>query len=228
MKRTLAGVVLCVVALTLAQGCEDDDNVAGPTLVATCEARPASGTAPLPVTFLVGVSGADGSYSVSVNYGDGSSGANPDLAHTYAGAGSYLASFTITTPTQSAACSSTVTVAPAPPAPPPPNRPPNAVFRTDPVATGNHENKISGTAPLQVHFNVCQSTDPDGDLIHVKMDLDADRRYESGGTTDADCRRDWTYAEGFWKPRVCVRDQDASGQPLHTDNCLAYEVTASR
>jgi len=230
MRPTPAVGLLCVVAVASTPGCQDDvnvvtPNVVAPTLVATCEARPASGNAPLLVTFLVGVSGAQGAFAVSITYGDGSSGTDPDVPHTYTAAGSYPASFTVTTATQSARCSTAVTVTNPPPSPA--NRPPHVDFRTNPDATGSHADKITGSAPLDVRFNVCNSSDPEGDPLYFRMDLNGDRFFESGGTTGPHCRRDRTYPAGTWRPRVCVHDQDASGQPLHDDQCRFYTVTAT-
>jgi hypothetical protein len=129
---------------------------------------------------VVGVTGAEGPAAVSIAYGDGSSGTNPDAPHTYAAAGTYVASFAVTTSTQSARCSATVTVeAPAPPA----NQPPSLVAKTTPSAG------------------------------YFLFDFDGDGRYDAGGSSGANCRKDWTYNVGTWKPEVCVHDRDAAGKP---------------
>ena len=226
MRRTLAVAASLAAALVLLPGCQEDEVVA-PTLVATCEARPASGNAPLPVSFLVDVTGAEGTFSVAISYGDGSSGTNPDAPHTYVAAGSYLASFTVSTPTQSARCSTTVAVGagPAPTPTPGQNQAPNAVFKTDPEASLS--NKISGTAPLTVRFNMCPTSDPEDDRLYFLMDFDGDGSYDSGGSTGANCRKDHVYAAGTWKPQVCVHDRDATDHPIHDDQCRTYSVTVT-
>lgn len=227
MRRTLAVAVLpAAAALAVLPGCHKDE-VVSPTLVATCEARPASGNAPLPVTFLVGVSGAEGAFGVSIAYGDGTTGTNPDATHTYAPAGTYLASFTVTTPTQSARCSAAVTVATGPTPTPTPgeNQPPNPVFKTTPAASAS--NKITGTAPLSVRFNMCATSDPEGDRLYFLMDFDGDGKWDSGGSTGANCRKDHVYAAGTWKPTMCVQDRDAADESIHDDQCRTYTVTVT-
>jgi PKD repeat protein len=229
MRRPAAAAVACVVhALAAGAGCRDRDSTVAPTLVATCEARPATGDAPLPVSFLLGISGAEGAFSVSIAYGDGSTGTNPDASHTYTAPGSYLASFTVSTPTQSARCSTTVTVGGmAGPTPPPSgqNQPPNPVFKTNPTA--NASNRINGTAPFTVNFNMCQTSDPESDRLYFLMDFDGDRSFDSGGTTGAACRKEFTYAAGTWKPQICVHDRGPDGHPLHDDQCQGYTVNAT-
>lgn len=211
-------------AVLLGIGCDDDESVTKPILAATCEARPASGRAPLTVSFLVGVTGAEGASAVSIAYGDGSSGTNPDAPHTYAAAGTYVASFAVTTSTQSASCSATVTVeAPAVPA----NQPPNVVYKTTPKAGGPGADRITGTAPLAVHFNLCTTSDPEDDHLYYLFDFDGDERFDAGGTTGANCRRDWTYNVGTWKPQLCAHDRDATGKPLHDDQCKTFVVTVT-
>jgi hypothetical protein len=223
VRTSLASLAIGA-AVLLGVGCDDDDNVTTPTLAATCEARPSSGRAPLTLSFVVGVTGADGPAAVSIAYGDGSSGTNPDAPHTYAAAGTYVASFAVTTSTQSARCSATVTVeAPAPPA----NQPPSLVAKTTPSAGGPGADRITGTAPLAVHFNLCTTSDPEDDLLYFLFDFDGDGRYDAGGSSGANCRKDWTYNVGTWKPEVCVHDRDAAGKPLHDDQCKTYVVTAT-
>lgn len=217
-------MVACVVALLAGPACRKD-TVTGPALAATCEARPATGLVPLTVSFLLTVSGAEGTFDVAVSYGDGTTGTNPDAPHTYA-AGVFTAAFTVTTATQSARCSTTVTAMPStvPSPPPSANRPPHAVFKStpDPVA-----GTISGTAPLSVRFNMCATTDPDNDRLYFSMDFDGDGKKDWAGTTGAHCRRDNVYAAGTWKARNCLHDMDANGEALHDDQCKTYSVVVA-
>ncbi len=114
MKRGPKGVLLALGLVAVAgAGCDEGDTITNtpPTLSATCTASPTAGAAPLEVAFALGVAGAQGSVSVSVNYGDGTTGADPDATHTYTAGGLYTASFTVTTPSQSARCATTVEVA---------------------------------------------------------------------------------------------------------------------
>jgi PKD repeat protein len=219
-------VSLAVTALLTAAGpaCQKDHTVTAPALGATCEARPASGEAPLVVSFLLSVSGAEGPFRVAVSYGDGANGSDPDVAHTYASGGAYTASFTVSTATQSARCSTAVTVQPGTPSPPSSNRPPTAVFKSTPGAAGS---TITGAAPLAVRFNMCASMDPEGDRLYFIHDFDGDGKIDWAGTTGAHCRADHVYAAGTWKARNCLHDTDANGEALHDDQCKTYTVVVT-
>lgn len=220
MQARLTCLVACLLALPL-PGCQEDTVVA-PLLSATCEARPASGLAPLTVSFLLSVAGAEGPVTVAISYGDGQSGTNPDATHTYAAAGSYTASFAVSTATQSARCSAAVAVSGSA-APPSGNQPPTGVFKTTPAAVGS---TITGPAPLTVSFNMCASSDPEGDELYFLMDFDGDERYDFGGITGFHCRADRVYAAGTWKPELCLYDRDANRRALHDDICKGYTVVA--
>jgi hypothetical protein len=216
--------VLVVVLVAVGPACKDEETVTAPTLSATCSAQPASGPAPLAVSFLVGVSGAQGTFSVAVSYGDGSTGTDPNAPHTYAAAGSFVASFVVTTATQSAACSTAVTVGPGAGPSPGADQPPKPVFKTNPIAK---HGTITGTAPLKVRFNMCMSSDPDGDTLYFTMDWNGDHDIDQGGTTGGNCRRDYVYTAGTWTAYNCVRDIDASGKALHDDQCATYSVVVT-
>jgi hypothetical protein len=218
--RLLSSSLVCAGLLALA-ACEDD-TVTSPELTATCEARPASGAAPLTVSFVVNVSGAEGTPRYTIAYGDGQSGTNPDTPHTYGAAGSYTAAFDVATSTQSARCSTVVNVSgSAPPAGG--NQPPNAVFRTTPAAVGS---KITGTAPLTVSFNMCATSDPENDEIYFLMDFDGDERFDFGGITGFHCRADRVYAAGTWTAVLCLYDRKPDKTALHDDICAEYEIVA--
>jgi PKD repeat protein len=223
--RSVLACVAGALAALAGPGCQEEETVTAPALSATCEARPASGTAPLSVSFVLSVAGAEGPFSVAVSYGDATSGTNPDLPHTYASGGTYTASFTVTTATQSARCAATVTVQPATSASPPTgNRPPTPVFKSTPAAV---RSTISGTAPLSVRFNMCASVDPELDRLYFTMDFDGDGKVDRGGTTGANCRADHVYAAGTWSARNCLHDMDASGAALHDDQCKTYSVVVT-
>jgi hypothetical protein len=221
-RRPILTLLAAAFVAVAGRGCQEGDTVTAPALSATCEARPASGLVPLAVSFLVSVSGAEGPFSVAVNYGDGTTGTSPDAPHTYV-AGVFTASFTVTTATQSARCSTTVTALPGtvPSPPPSSNQPPAAVFKSTPDAAGS---TISGTAPLSVRFNMCASSDPEGDRLYFFHDFDGDGKIDWAGTTGAHCRADHVYAAGTWKARSCLHDTDASGEALHDDQCKTYSV----
>ncbi len=219
----VAGVLL-LLPMAVGAACKHEENVTAPTLTATCSAQPSSGPAPLAVSFLVGVSGAQGTFNVAVTYGDGSTGTDATTPHTYATAGNYIASFVVTTPTQSAACSTAVAVGPGGSPPPGENQPPKAVFKTNPLA--NH-GTITGTAPLTVRFNMCLTSDPEGDVLYVTMDFNGDGKVDQGGTTGGSCRRDHVYTAGTWTAYNCVRDILPTGKPLHEDECATYTIVAN-
>jgi hypothetical protein len=212
-------VVACLPALLL-PACKDEEKVTAPTLASTCEARPASGAAPLAVSFLLNVSGAQGATTVQINYGDGQTGTNADAAHTYASAGTYTASFDVATQTQSARCTATVSVSGGPAGG---NQPPVAVFKTTPTASGSTIKATS--SPLDVIFNMCPSSDPEGDQLYFLMDFDGDGHFDTGGITGAHCRSDHVYQTGTYTAEICLYDRDKNGKALHDDICKDYIIS---
>jgi PKD repeat protein len=229
MRRTLkaAGVVAALTAVAGA-GCNEGDTITNnpPTLSATCSASPTSGTAPLDVAFALGVAGAEGAVTVTIGYGDGSTGSDPDVNHTYAEGGLFTASFDVRTPTQSARCAVTVQVAASAGGGggTEDNLPPVADFRSSPGVAGG---TISGTAPFTVKFNMCRTADPEGDTLYFTMDLNGDGSLNVRGSTGASCREPWTYAAGTWTPLICVTDLGSEGQRLHPFQCRTYTIVAS-
>src|SRR5262245_19904641 len=188
-----------VVALGLSVWSCTEENVVAPTLSTTCGATPALGRAPLTVSFSLNAVGAQGAMSVRINYGDGGAGTEISAPHTYADAGSYTASFNVSTPTQSALCSATVRVdagatpTPAPtPTPSAANHAPTAVFNTTPDPDAS--DVFRGVPTFTVTFNLCKTADPENDPLNFKMDLDGDGVFEVDGPTGADCRRSFNYS----------------------------------
>ncbi len=224
------GRALLAVGLMAGWGsaCNEGDTITAPTLSATCTATPSEGSAPLEVAFTLGVSGAEGPVSVEVSYGDGSTGSDPDAHHTYEEAGLYTASFTVTTPTQSARCATTLDVASGAAGTTEGdgdgNLPVVITYKTTP---GAKDDRIKGTAPLKVRFNICLTLDPEGDTIFFKMNLNNDDKLDEGGTTGGACRGDWTYAAGTWIAKVCATDLDEEGARLHPFQCRWYTVVAT-
>jgi hypothetical protein len=199
--------------------------VTAPGMSATCVAQPSSGSAPLAVRFLLSVSGAEGPFTVAVSYGDGTSGSDADVPHTYGAAGSYTASFTVASAAQSARCAAMVTVSGPSPSPSPAgNQPPHPVFKTTPPAQND---TVRGTAPLSVNLNMCLTSDPEGDWLFFSMDYEGDGTWDSRGPFGGNCRKDHVYAAGTYKPYLCVHDIDHSRRPLHEDQCHTYTVVAT-
>lgn len=221
----LVAVVAALLLGVAGPGCQEGDTVTAPALSATCEARPSTGTAPLTVSFLLSVAGAAGPFTVAVSYGDGTSGTSADAPHTYA-SGAFTASFTVSTATQSARCSTAVTALPSTVPSPPPgsNQAPIPLFKSTPDAVGS---TISGTAPLTVRFNMCGSTDPENDKLYYLMDFDGDGAFDLGGLTGAHCRADHVYGAGTTEARNCLHDIDAKGDALHNDQCKTYTVVVT-
>lgn len=202
-----------------------DDNPAAGDLAATCAAAPSSGLAPLSVAFTLSVTGSGtGSPTVAVNYGDGTAGNDPSVPHTYTRAGSFTATFSVSSSGRSASCNTTVNVTAPAAVVPTGNQPPNAVFKTSPIANAG---KITGPAPLAVQFNMCPTTDPDGDRRRFTMDFTTDGQLEVDGTTGADCRRGTTYPQGHYRARVCVTDLDGGLAPIHPFQCENYTVDST-
>jgi PKD repeat protein len=204
------------------------DNATSPVagdLTATCGASPTAGQAPLPVTFRLSVSGASGPYTTLVNYGDGVTSTDPSVPHVYQTAGAYNVAFSASQGSRSASCSTNVTVSAAPSSAVGGNQPPNAEFKTNPIDDGL--GRITGKAPFTVNFNMCPSTDPDGDALLFTMDFNGDGKLEVNGTTGASCRRANTYAAGTYKAKICVTDMNSGGQQLHPFQCTVYTITAT-
>jgi hypothetical protein len=210
-------------------GCNDENNPASPNgLTVACAAAPSSGAAPLAVAFGFRTDGAQGSSQVSIDYGDGSSGGDPNAGHVYRSAGSFTATFTVKTSTQTATCSTGVTVITETPSTLPAggNQPPNAVFKTSPDAGGG--GRISGTAPFEVRFNMCPTVDPDHDPLLFTTDFEGDGALDVVGSSGAACRSSHVYGRGDYRPRVCVTDlAGPGGQPLHSAQCQVYDVRAN-
>ena len=225
MRRLELAVVAVIGLLGVPlAGCQKD-TVTTPPMSATCVAQPAAGTAPLPVRFLLSVSGAEGPLTVTVSYGDGASGSNPDLPHTYASSGSYTASFAVETATQSARCAVAVTVGgPSPTPTPGGNQPPHPTFKTTPPARND---TVTGKAPFSVNLNMCLTSDPEDDWLFFSMDFDGDGKWDNRGPFGGNCRKDHVYAAGTYKPLLCVHDIDRNRAPLHEDQCHTFTVVAT-
>jgi hypothetical protein len=230
--RTPLAVVLAW-AVACGPACREDTATdSTPTLEIRCSANPTSGPAPLTVAFGLDVAGAVGTFSVAIQYGDGSQGTDPGVRHVYAAAGEYMASLTVSAGVETARCSLPISVAPAPAPTPTPragNQQPQVRFKTNP-ATGA---VLTGTAPFTVYYNMCMTVDPEGDELLFKMDLDGDGNFEFHGSTGADCRNDVTYAVGTRTATQCVTDVHCPSWPLcqdyppiHPFQCRSYTVTA--
>jgi PKD repeat protein len=227
VNRRLAALPVVGLLLLGLAGCDDSNPSAANGLSVTCQALPTAGVAPLAVVFSLTIAGERGSTVVSVSYGDGTAGNDPTGAHVYRNPGAYTASFTVTGDNQVASCSVGITVSASPGSQAPSgNQPPNLVLKTTPPvgATG----KITGPAPLQVQFNMCPSTDPDGDPKLFTMDFEGDGDLDVQGTTGAQCRRGFLYAAGTYRPHLCVVDLTApGGNALHTPVCQVLVVQAN-
>jgi PKD domain len=217
-----------VLLLLLSPGCKKE-SPAAPSLVLTCSATPASGPAPLAVSFALSVAGAQGGFSVVISYGDGATGGDASARHVYVAPGGYTATFTVSTATQSALCSAPVLVeappipSPTPASSPAPNQQPSAVFRTTPEPDAG--NTFTSSPPLTIAFSMCASLDPDGDPLDFTMDFEGDGIIDVHGTTGADCRRSYTYtASGTYVPEMCVTDLLPSLAPAHKYQCKDYVV----
>jgi len=107
------------------------------------------------------------------------------------------------------------TATPAPPAPVPPsppapgNQPPVGAFRLNP-------DPPHGEAPLEVHVNMCRSSDPDADQLEFSVD------FGDGVTASGGCALDHTYrVVGNFRAQACVSD----GRAGHTD-CQGFTARA--
>jgi len=98
VTRVQAVAAALVLASVTGPGCDHSptNQAAPPALTIECAALPASGPAPLSVAFGLDVKNAVGTFRVSLSYGDGTEGTDPDARHVYSAAGSYVASITVT------------------------------------------------------------------------------------------------------------------------------------
>src|SRR5262245_30950163 len=207
--RRLRALAL-VLALSPLSGCGDDDGPSGASGV-TCSATPTNGVVPLVVQFTASATSDDDDAAplVSWSFGDGAAASVASVSRTYIAPGTYTAVAEVRSGSHSSSCSVTVTARPAPAPSLAPNRPPTAKFKTSPSPT-------SGSAPLTVDFNACQSSDPEGDRLLFRFDV-FDGLYDS-----SHCRREHTYrSAGTYEAKVCVTDE----YPGHEDICQSYTVT---
>jgi PKD repeat protein len=92
---------------------------AGNPLNLACSATPRFGDAPLRVAFLAFPTGGTGVYDYLWQFGDGGTSTQVSPGYTYNSPGSYLASVTVTSGSQSARCERSITVTSPPPPPVP-------------------------------------------------------------------------------------------------------------
>jgi hypothetical protein len=132
-----------------------------------------------------------------------------------------------------------VVVATPTPAPPATagNQPPLLHVKTTPAADieGVIRGQANANGILDVEFNLCPSSDPEGDTLVFTHDADGDGRDEKVGPTGAGCRRQYLYRApdfGFerYETRQCVVDTDEKGAWRHDPVCRGYkiEVTGAR
>lgn len=103
---------------------------------------------------------------------------------------------------------------------------------TDPDPTVG--NNFVARRSLTINFNMCQSSDPDGDDITFRMDLDGNGSYEVDGPTGADCRRSYTYRwtalpnPTSWNPKLCATDLLSSHSLAHPFQCKTFNVKVTQ
>jgi len=95
--------------------------------------------------------------------------------------------------------------------PPPPNGLPHLIVKS-------HPDPPDGPAPLDVFWNLCNSFDPDDDLLTFTFNFDQDGRQYMGNGCDGNFR----YHRGVHQTELCVWDRD----PRHPFICQTIEVNA--
>lgn len=210
-SKRFTPLLLVVLAATLTlSSCGDDSTNASGALSVTCSVTPVTGPVPLRIAYTATIQSSTPPNSVFVEYGDGlTETASTSGGHVYTAPGGYGLRFTATLAGgQSATCGQTVTALPESAGPP--NAVPVLRLKTNP-------NPARGTAPLNVNFNTCTSSDADGErLLHVYD-------YGDGRKTDElnDCGKDHVYAAGKYTANICVTDGRAGHQV-----CSAVDVVA--
>ena len=94
--------------------------------------------------------------------------------------------------------------------PPPPNHLPHLVVKS-------HPDPPNGPAPLEVFWNLCNSSDPDDDLLTFSYNFD-EKGHEVMGGCDTNIR----YHRGTHYTQLCVWDRD----PRHEFVCEVVVVNA--
>ncbi len=193
------GAYTVTLTVTDDDGATDSDSVtvtvtaptpnAPPTAVAS--ASPASGTAPLKVTFDGRAStDTDGTItSYAWTFGDGASAQGQVVSHAYASAGTYIARLTVTDD-DGATDSDTVTVTVSAP-----NVAPTAVASASPA---------SGTAPLTVTFDGRASSDSDGTITTYAWS------FGDGGSAQGQVVAHTYASAGTYIARLTVTDDDGA------------------
>jgi PKD repeat protein len=199
-----AFAVAAVAALILFPGLSP--AATGPTAVLTSTPTPATGKAPLMVTFDgSGSSDSDGTLvSWTLDFGDGSqeasgSGTPPsNTSHTYSTPGMYTATLTVTDD-QSATDTATVAVnAKA-------NVPPTAVLKSSPTPA-------TGKAPLMVTFDGSGSSDSDGSIASWTLDFgDGSGDASGSGTPPSNTSHTYSSPGTYTATLTVTDDQGATG-----------------
>ena len=166
---------------------------------ANASATPASGLAPLAVSFSsAGSTDSDGYISsYSWSFGDGStSSSDHNPTHTYPKEGTFTATLVVTdNGGLSSTATATVTVTP------PPNKPPVAAAAALPT---------SGNAPLTVAFSGSASTDPDGSISSYSWSFG-----DCASSTEADPSHTYSAAGPFTATLTVTDNQGATNsKPL--------------
>lgn len=118
------------------------------------------------------------------------------------------------------------------PAPSPANRVPEVHFQTNPAPTVGRT--FTSVGPLTIQFSLCTSSDPDGDPLNFRMDLDGDGVFEVDGPTGGDCRRSRRYEQSgpvsptSFDPTICATDLLSNRSPAHAYQCRSYNVKIYR
>ena len=135
------------------------------------------------------------------DFGDGATGEGEAPSHTYAEAGTYMVTLTVTddggksTQTERPIEVVTAPTEPTDPPEPPSNQAPNVLFSFAPS---------EGDAPLAVDFDASASTDPDGDIVSYAWDFGDDETGEGESASH-------TYAEaGTYTVTLTLTDNDST------------------
>ena len=133
---TAAGAYTAILTVTSGsqtKTCSQAITVTQTSITVTCDANPASGVAPLKVTFTVTATGGPSTYSYLWDFGDGATSTVQNPMHNYSSPGLYHAVVTVTSGSQTAQCQKDVSVSQV-------------------LTMGCNAIPTSGPPPLQVNF----------------------------------------------------------------------------
>ena len=215
MKRKYFLVISFLILSIFLTGCGGNGGPIPPTTpnqspTASFTANPASGVAPLNVSF--NASNSSDSDGVIISYAwdfkDGSTGTGQTINHTFSSTGSYNVKLTVID-NEGATDSTTKIITVTEPTTP--NQSPTASFTANPA---------SGVAPLNVSFNASNSSDSDGVIISYAWD------FKDGSTGTGQTINHTFSSTGSYNVKLTVIDNEGATDSTTKIITVTYNTEA--